>query len=178
MAKVQAWKLGGLTPWQLAKNVVQGSDRDDLLGGASGLAFNSLLALFPLLLFLLALCGLFASHSSQLESSLLSFCADLLPPEASELLSKITGELVTNSGGGKLAFGIIVGLWFAGGGMTSMISTLNVAYGVRETRPWYIVRAIGLSLTLAISFLLLSALFMSWFFWLVISWIGREGRST
>jgi membrane protein len=168
------WKLGGLTPWRLGKNVVRNSDRDDLLGSASGLAFNSLLALFPLLLFLLTLFGLFASHSSQLESSLLSFCADLLPPEASELLSKITGELVTNSGGGKLAFGIIVGLWFAGGGMTSMISTLNVAYGVRETRPWYIVRAIGLGLTLAISFLLLSALFMVLLGGHFMDWAGRE----
>jgi membrane protein len=168
------WKLGGLTPWQLVRNVIRESDEDDLLGSASGLAFNSLLALFPLLLFLLTLFGLFASHSSQLESSLLSFCADLLPPEASELLNKVTGELAINGSGVKLAFGIVVGLWFAGGGMTSMISTLNVAYGVRETRPWFIVRAIGLGLTLGISILLLSALFIVLLGGQFMDWAGRE----
>jgi uncharacterized BrkB/YihY/UPF0761 family membrane protein len=54
------WKLGGLTPWQLARNVTREIDEDDLLGSASALAFNFLLALFPLILFMLALFGLFA----------------------------------------------------------------------------------------------------------------------
>jgi membrane protein len=168
------WTLGGLSAWQLVKNVVRSGDRDDLLGSASGLAFNSLLALFPLFLFLLTMFGLFASHSGQLENSLLSFCADFLPPEAYELLSKVVGELETNSSGGKLAFGIVAGLWFAGGGMTSMISTLNIAYGVRETRPWVVVRAIALGLTLAISFLLLSALFIVLLGGSFMDWAGRE----
>jgi membrane protein len=154
------WTLGGLTPWQLVANVVREMDHEDFSGRASELAFNSLLALFPLMLFLLALFGLFASNSSQLEGSLLSFWGDFLPPAAYQLLSKITVELAANAGGGKLTFGIIVGLWFASGGMSSLMSTLNVAYRVRETRPWLVVRALGVALTLALSILLLSALFM------------------
>lgn len=39
-----------------------------------------------------------------------------------------------------------------------MISSLNLAYGVRETRSWFTVRAIALALTLLVSVLLLVAL--------------------
>ena len=76
------WKLGGLTFWELTSKVVHGINEDDLLGRASELAFNFLLALFPLLLFIIALFGLFASRSFQLQSSLLSYFADFLPPGA------------------------------------------------------------------------------------------------
>ena len=47
------WSLGGLTVRQLAKKVIQGINDDYLLDRASALAFNFILALFPLLLFLL-----------------------------------------------------------------------------------------------------------------------------
>ena len=64
------WKLGGLTLWDLSRNVARDAIEDDLIGRASGLAFDFLLALFPLLLFLLALFGLFASRSIQLRTGL------------------------------------------------------------------------------------------------------------
>src|SRR5579863_6370641 len=130
------WKLGGLTPWQLTKNVIREADEDDLLGRTSGLAFSFLLALFPLLLFMLALFGLFASRSSELQTSLLSYFADFLPPSAFQLLNATTNELAKSSSGGKLTFGIILALWFGSGGISSMISTLNGAYHVRESRSW------------------------------------------
>jgi membrane protein len=103
------WKLGGLTPWQLTKNVIREADEDDLLGRTSGLAFNFLLALFPLMLFMLALFGLFASRSSQLESGLLAYFGDLLPPAAFQLLQATTSELAMSTSGGKLT--VVVRFW-------------------------------------------------------------------
>jgi len=154
------WKLGGLKPWQLVKNVARGIDEDDLLGHASGLAFNFLLALFPLMLFLLALFGLFTSRTSQLQNGLLTYFGHLLPPQAFQLLKTAINELAMSTGSGKLTLSIVVALWFASGGVDSMISTLNVVYRVRGTRSWVQARAIALVLTLAISILLLSALVM------------------
>jgi len=49
------WSLGGLTVRQLAKKVVHGINDDYLLDRASALAYNFILALFPLLLFLLSM---------------------------------------------------------------------------------------------------------------------------
>jgi membrane protein len=152
------WNLGGLTPWQLAKKVIYEIGDDDLLGRASGLAFNFLLAVFPLMLFLLALFGLFASRGLLLRSRLLIYFADMLPPMAYDLFSKTVNELATNTGSGKLTFGIVVAVWLAAGGMTSMISTLNTAYHVREGRSFSRVRAIAVVLTIAISICLMLAL--------------------
>ncbi|HEV8494039.1 MAG TPA: YihY/virulence factor BrkB family protein [Candidatus Angelobacter sp.] len=153
------WKLGGLTFWQLTRKVIHGIGEDDLFGRASELAYNFLLALFPLLLFMLTLFGLFA-RSIELQSSLMSYFADFLPPSAFQLLKAITLEMAANATGGKLTFGIILTLWFASGGMSSMISTLDAVYHVRESRSWFRGRAIALGLTIAISILLLTSLFI------------------
>jgi len=154
------WNLGVLTFWQLTRRVVHGIDKDDLFGRASELAYNFLLALFPLLLFILTLFGLFASRSNELQSNLLSYFAAFLPPPAFQLLKAITTEMAANATGGKLTFGILLTLWFASGGMSSMISTLNAVYHVRESRSWFRGRVIALGLTIAILILLLTSLFI------------------
>jgi membrane protein len=168
------WKLGGLTLWQLTRRVVRRLGEDNLVGRASELAFNFLLALFPLLLFMLALFGLFASRSSQLQSGLLSYFADFLPPGAFQLLKEIVIELATSAAGGKLTLGIVLALWFASGGMSSMISILNAAYQVHESRSWLKVQLIALGLTIAISILLLIALFIVLAGGHVADWIGAK----
>ena len=159
-----AWKLGGLTFWQLTRKVLDGINEDDLFGRASELAFSFLLALFPLLLFMLVIFGLFASRSSELQSSLLSYFAHFLPPTAFQLLSQVTNELGRNATSGKftfdIVFDIVLALWFGSGGMSSMIFTLNAAYRVRESRSWFRIRLIALGLTVAISFFLLTALLL------------------
>jgi membrane protein len=154
------WKLGGLTLWQLTRKVIRSIYEDDLFGRASELAYNFLLALFPLLLFILTLFGLFASRSNELQRSLLSYFADFLPPSAFQLLKAITIEMAANATSGKLTFGIALTLWFASGSMSSMISTLDAVYHVRESRNWFRGRVIALGLTIAISTLLLTSLFI------------------
>ena len=90
----------------------------------------------------------------------MSSFADFLPPTAFQLLKAVTDELAANASGGKLTFGIVTALWCISCGVTSMISFLNVAYHVHETRAWFTVRVIALGLSLLISLLLLTALFM------------------
>lgn len=170
------WKRGGLTFRQLALAVARGIKEHDLLGRASGLAFDFLFALFPLLLFLLSLFGLFASHSSQLQTSLLSFLADFLPPQAFQVLNNGVSELARNSTGGILTIGFILALWFASGGVSSMISTLNTVYQVQDTRSWLKVRAIASGLTFVISILLLAALLIVLVSGSLADWLGREAR--
>jgi membrane protein len=103
----------------------------------------------------------------------MSYFRDLLPPAAFELLNRITDQMAANSNSRKFTFGIVVALWFASGGISSMISTLNVVYHVHETRSWWRVRAVALVSTLAISVLVLSALFLVLVSGDVVDWIGR-----
>jgi membrane protein len=152
------WQLGGLTPRQLAKNIWSEIDHDNVLGRSSELAYNFLLAVFPLLLCVLALLGIFASGGGQLRDALFSSLSAALPGSAAQLISKTINEVTTNSGGGKLTFGLVFALWAASGGMTTMISALNGAYDVRESRSWVKVRAIALGLTVAVALLVVAAL--------------------
>src|ERR1700693_1714275 len=98
------WKLGGLNPWQLARNVFDEIGANNSLGRASELAFDFLFALFPLILLMLTLFGLFASRNVELQSDLLSYFADFLPLEAFQLLRTTVAELAATAGGGVLAF--------------------------------------------------------------------------
>ncbi|MCU1299582.1 MAG: putative rane protein [Acidobacteriaceae bacterium] len=152
------WSLGGLTLKELVKRVWAGINENDLLSRASELAYNFILALFPLLLFLVSVFGLFASHGKLLSSNLMNYLADVLPPSAFEIVNRTIMEVSRNSGGAKVTFGIVLTLWFASGGMVSMMSTLNAAYAVRETRSYFKVRAIALGLTIAVSILVIMAL--------------------
>jgi membrane protein len=152
------WRLGGLTPRQLVKNVWDEIDHDNVLGRSSELAYNFLVAVFPLLLCVLALLGMFASAGGQLRNALFTFISQALPPSAAQLLTKTVNEVTNTSGAGKLTFGLVFTLWAASGGMNTMISTLNGAYHVRESRRWIKVRAIAVALTIAVASLVVAAL--------------------
>ena len=138
------WELGGLIPLRLIKNVWKQIDEDNVLGLAAELAYSYLLAIFPFLLFLLSVFGLFAARGTVLRTNLLFYFSEVLPPAAYELLSKTLDEITKNSTGGKVTLGIVLALWAASGGMTAMISALNQAYGGRESRSWLKVHAMPL----------------------------------
>jgi membrane protein len=153
------WTRGGLSLWQLFRNICRAIVDDDLIGRASGLAFNTLLAFFPMLLFLLALFGAFASRSELLEARFLLLFAPVLPPAAFQLLRQVVKELSVDPSGHKLSLTIVLALWFASGGISSMISTLNLTYRVPDSRSWLKIRLIALGLTLVLTVLLLFSLF-------------------
>lgn len=168
------WTLGGLTLRQLARNVTRDALKNELFERASGLAFDFLFALFPLLFILLAIFNLFASHSLELRISLLAYFADLLPTLAFQLLNRTAGELAASRTGEKLFIGIALGLWFCSGLVSSIISSLNAAFRIEESRSWFKVRAISLVLTLAISALILSALVIVLLGGDLVTWFGTE----
>jgi membrane protein len=116
--------------------------------------------------------GLFAGNRIELQNDLLSYFADLLPPAAFQLLRTVMGELAAHASSGKLTFGIVSALWAVSGGIDSMISSLNLAHHVRETRSWFRVRAIAIGLSLLISILILSALFIVLIGSRFVSWLG------
>lgn len=170
----ELWGLGGLSPQQLIRNVVGEVAAHNFFGRASELAFDFLFALFPLILFMLNLFGLFASRSVELRSDFLSYFADFVPPIAFQLLATTTAELAANASGRKLTFGILLAVWFASGGVSSMISALNLSYRIREARSWLRVRIAALGLTVVIAILLLAALFIVVMSGHFVDWLGQE----
>jgi membrane protein len=152
------WKFGGLTPLTLAKRVWKESNEDDIWGRAAELSYYFLLALFPMLLFLISVLGLFLGENSEVRNALFSYMAKAMPGSASDLVGKTMNEVSSSAGGGKLTFGILAALWAASNGMGAIVKTLNIAYDVNETRPWWKQRAVAIGLTVGLSVLILSAL--------------------
>jgi membrane protein len=152
------WNLGGLTFGQLLKKVIAGINEDNLTGRAAELAFNFVLALFPLFIFLFSLLGVFATRGSALRENLFNYVYQVLPPAAAQVLGTTLHEVMSNASNGKLTFGIVLTVWFASGGMSSLFSALNGVYEVKEVRSFIKIRAISFVLTIAISVLIILAL--------------------
>ena len=168
------WDLGGLNSRELARRVWGGANQTDLINRAYELAYNFVLAVFPLLFFLFAIMGVFASESSRLQSNLFLYLQLLLPPSAFQLLSDTLHEVTANSGGGKITFGILFALYSGSAGMTQLMSTLNAAYEVPERRSWIRVHLISLALTLGISAMIIAALLLVLGGGLAIEWAARN----
>ena len=168
------WELGGLTMSQLSRRVWKGINDDFLLDRAAALAFNFILALFPLFLFLLSLLGILALSGTALEANLMADLARVLPPAAFQVIIHTLAEVSRNAGSGKITFGIVLTLWFAAGGMVSMMSALNGVYDVRDSRSFLRVRLTALGLTIAISILIISALATVLAGDFVAHWIGAQ----
>jgi len=167
------WKLGGLTFSQLCRGVFREMIANDVFGHAAQLAYYCLFALFPLILIMMTLFGMFASKSTELQNNLLSYFADFLPPEAFQLLRKVAVELAAHASGGKLTVGILSALWCVSGAIGAMIDSLNLAYHVKEARSFFKVRAIAFGLSALISVLMLVALFMVLAGRYFVDWLGR-----
>jgi membrane protein len=152
------WQLGDLTWKELARRVWSQINEDDIFGRAAQLSYYFLLALFPLLLFLMTVFGYFAEAGSQLRGNLMAYLGTVMPSSALQLVHATLDEINKGASGGKLSFGILAALWAASNGMGAISQTLNIAYDAEERRPWWKVRLISIALTIALALMIVSAL--------------------
>ena len=153
------WRLEGELTWkELGKRVWLQINEDDVFGRAAQLSYFFLLALFPLLLFLTTVLGYFADAGTELRHNMLTYLSAVLPSSASELIYTTIDEVSKSAGGGKLSFGVLATLWAASNGMGAISESLNAAYNVKETRPWWKSRLVSIILTIALAVLIIAAL--------------------
>jgi len=158
IANASATPASGSSWAALAKRIFTRINEHDLPGRAAQLSYYFLLALFPLLLFLVTLLGYFAKAGSHLRNMLLRYLATVMPGSSVKLLRDTLDEVSSRRGGGKLSFGLVAALWLASSGMSAIADTLNVAHNVKETRSWWRVRLVSLGLTIAMAVTTISAL--------------------
>jgi membrane protein len=122
---------------------------DDCLGLAAQLAYYFFLALFPALLFLVAIVS-FLPVAGLLDA----ITGDLARVAPSEVLSIIQDQILKiahEKNGGLLTLGMLGTIWSTSSGVDAIISTLNQAYDIQEARPWWKVKLIALGLTVALA---------------------------
>jgi membrane protein len=154
------WKMGGLTPIQLAKRVGNEFNEDDISGRSAELAYYFSLALFPALLMMITLLGFFSGPGSSIQNAMLQQFGRMLPGSASELVAKTLNEVHKNAGGIKVLIGLVGALWSASAGVVAISDVLNICYEVKETRTFIKRRAVMIALTIALAVLVLAAVTM------------------
>lgn len=154
------WHFGGLTKRELARRTWRDMQRDDLLNRSAQLAYYYFFSIFPLIIFLTALLGLFAGHGSHLVQRLTGHIVQTMPGSANSLVRKTIQRSLAHSGGGKLAFGIVVALFTASSGMAAMIQTLNHVFDADKERPLLRQRWTALWLTVLVGILICAAVLL------------------
>lgn len=167
------WKFGGLTPWQLILRSWRGYRDNHFDGYSARFAYYSMLALFPLLILLIAAIARLPL-SGVLENSL--DAADrALPENTSALLRRQVYDIQAHSTFSLIAASLGV-LAIAGSQVFLTITEgLNLAYRVKETRRSWQVYGMALLLNVAASLLLLVALVLMIAGPMLSGWIETQG---
>jgi membrane protein len=120
----------------------------DALGNSAQIAFYFSFSFFPLLFFLVSLFGIVLESTENLRSELYVYLAQIMPGSAYQLVRDTLDEIVENSSGGKLTFGLAITLWSASAGVDSLRAGLNSVYQEKERRAWWWTKLQSLLLTL------------------------------
>ncbi len=133
------------------KRTITESIADGLTDWAAALTYYGLLSLFPALLALSSIVGLFAD-----PQQITDVIAKVAPDSAMETLSGPIDSITSNSraAGVALVLGIAGALWGASGYVSAFGRACNVVYETREGRPFWKLRPFQVLVTLVLVLLL------------------------
>src|SRR4051812_31249411 len=110
------------------REVFSSISRNSTFDLAAQLAYWSLLAVFPFLIFLLTVIGYLPLHG--LDQEVMSAIYQVMPADAAKLFDQTLHEVIGRQRGWLLVVALLGGVWSASGGISAVISALNRAYEV------------------------------------------------
>jgi membrane protein len=146
-SRVASVRIAVADLWSRVLQAVRGSvpwrtfERLDDHGGielAGNLAFTAILALFPFLIFLVALAGFIGDADA--ANRVIGWMFSFLPSEVANALAPVVKEVLQRPRGGLLTFGVVGTLWVASSGIEALRTALNRAYRATESRPFWLRR--------------------------------------
>jgi membrane protein len=133
----------------IAKRTLKEVKQDQVTLLGAGVAFYSLLALFPAVIAGVSIYGLVADPETVQDQ--INRLTEMLSPETAKIIGTQL-EQVTSGAGGALGLatviGILTALWSASSGMKAMVTGVNLAYDETEGRKFVKLRGLSLLLTL------------------------------
>lgn len=137
---------------------VQWAD-DHVSDYAASVTYYGVLAIFPFLLFLVALASVVIDPAR--AQQLIDQLSSVAPGAATQILGDRIRSIAAGNNGGLLTLGAIGAVWAASGGVVALMRALNTVYDVKEERPFWKVRLIAVGMTLfAAVFSVVSGLLM------------------
>lgn len=119
---------------------------DKISNVAGAVTFFGVLALFPFLLFLVALASLIIDPAQ--AQVLIQELGRVAPDAVTEIVGQRLRDLAAGDNVGLLTVGAVGAIWAASGGVVAMIDALNTVYDVEESRPFWKVRGLAILMTL------------------------------
>jgi membrane protein len=118
---------------------------DDCVDLAAQMSYYFALSLFPFLIVLAATVGWLPSTS--LWHNLAQWITDYLPTDSRRMVFTTILNL-TQSSPGIFSLGLVATIWTASSGFVSLMESLSVAYGVKETRGFWKKRLLAIMTTI------------------------------
>lgn len=136
--------------WKYTANRALGEfSRDGCADLAAGLTYNAVLAIFPALLALVSLLGVFG-QGKQTTDALVKLLNEVGAGTVAEPLRGVIAQMTeTRAAGFALVIGIGGALWSASAYVGAFSRAMNRIYGVSEGRPFWRLRPMQLMVTIA-----------------------------
>ena len=128
---------------------------DNCLALAAELAYYFFLALFPALLFLVAIVS-FVPISGLLDT-ITGTLGRVAPTEVISIVQDQILKIAHDKNGGLLTLGMLGTIWSTSSGVDAIIDTLNQAYNINEGRSWWRRKMIALGLTVGLALFIVVA---------------------
>ncbi|MBD0330034.1 MAG: YihY/virulence factor BrkB family protein [Thermoleophilia bacterium] len=153
---VDSSRSGRSPSWYAAlKRTLREFREDNLTDWAAALTYYGVLSIFPALVVLVALLGLFGEHPRTTDA-LLGIVRDVSPGATADTLRDPIVQIVQSKGGAGalLGVGLLGALWSASGYIGAFTRAMNVIYEVREGRPFWKLRPLQTVVTAVMVLLL------------------------
>jgi membrane protein len=129
--------------------------RDNLSDYAASIAYSAVLAIFPFLLFVVALASLVVDPAT--VGALIDEIRRLAPPQAAKLIAHRLNAMTSGRHLSLVTVSAVGVIWTASGAVAALTTAFNIAYEVRETRPYWRTRGMAIVMTLAGAVLIIGA---------------------
>jgi membrane protein len=135
--------------WATLKRTVREFQEDNLTDWAAALTYYGLLSLFPALIAMVSLLGLFGDPKTT-TASLTEIITSIGPESAAETFEGPIDSIVSNqsAAGFAFVFGLLLALWSASGYIGAFMRASNVIYETPEGRPFWKLRPLQVGVTL------------------------------
>jgi membrane protein len=157
--RIPSWRVGSVDVGGVVKETAREVGDDDVPGLAAEMAYHSVLAVFPFLLFLAGVTSLIDNlfPVGDLTGRIVEKAQRVMPDDAASVIESFTAEVVQSDGGYAIVFGLAGALWAASSAIGSAMKALNRAYDVREERRFVHRKAIAVGLTLLFTAMLMTS---------------------
>jgi membrane protein len=135
--------------WSVVKRTMKEFSDDNLMDWAAALTYYGILALFPGMIVLVSLLGVFGQYPETFNA-LLDVVRQVAPPQAVDTIAGPIEQVIRGKGAAStlLGFGLLGAIWSASGYIGAFMRAANVIYEVKEGRPFWKLRPLQIVLTI------------------------------